>query len=131
ASPSEWDGTNPKPPFFQAYKDNFGTLTVPTGLSSIDQTVMLAYDALSVLFDAYQRVSSPKKTIHASDMLQALQQITGANAMQGITGPIVFDSMGNQISGKAGKMIFVEHIQGTSLVIDERQGCLQKDNCGS
>jgi eukaryotic-like serine/threonine-protein kinase len=128
ASPNEWDGTNPQPPFFQAYKDNFGILTVPTGLSSIDQTVMLAYDALSALLDAYQRVSSMKRTIHASDMVQALQKITGANAMQGVTGRIAFDGTGNQVSGK---MIFVEHIKGTSLVIDERHGCLQKDNCTS
>jgi ABC-type branched-subunit amino acid transport system substrate-binding protein len=96
ASPNEWEKTDPKPPFFQEYKDNFGTLTAPTGLPSIDHAVMLVYDAMSTLFYGSQQVLSMKKTISASDLMQALKQITGANAFQGITGRIAFDSNGDQ-----------------------------------
>ena len=128
ASPNEWDGTDPKPPFFRDYKTNFATLTAPTGFPSIDVSVMLSYDALLTLLHGSQQVLSTKNTINASDLTQALKQITGPNAIQGVTGRIAFDSNGDQDQSK---MIFVEHIEGTNLVIDERQGCLQEDNCSS
>ena len=97
---------------------------------------MLSYDALLALLYGSQQVLSTKNTINASDLTQALKQITGSNAIQGITGRIVFDSKGDQ---DPSKMIFVEHIQKTNLVvehtqrtnlvIDETHGCLQKDKC--
>ena len=128
ASPKEWDGTDPKPPFFWDYKTDFGTLTAPTGFPSIDVSVMLSYDALLTLLHGSGQVLSTKNTINASDLTQALKQITDPNAIQGITGRIAFDSSGDQ---DPSKMIFVEHIEGTHLVIDESHGCLLKEKCSS
>jgi ABC-type branched-subunit amino acid transport system substrate-binding protein len=128
ASPNEWDGIDPKPPFFQEYKNNFGTLTAPTGLSSIDQAIMLGYDSMFTLLYASQQVLSTKNTITPSNLAQTLKQIKGENTIQGITGPITFDSNGDQ---EQSKMILVEYIEGNKLVIDEQQGCLLKDKCGS
>jgi ABC-type branched-subunit amino acid transport system substrate-binding protein len=129
ASPNQWDDIKPEPPFFQEYKDDFGTLTAPTGLPSIDVSVMLGYDAmLTLLHGTQQALSKHNNTITPPHLEDELKQITGANAIQGITGRIAFDSNGNQDQSK---MIFVEHIEGTNLVIDEKHGCLPKNNCGS
>jgi eukaryotic-like serine/threonine-protein kinase len=128
ASPNEWDGMTPQPSFFQEYQTNFGTLKGPTGFPIIDATVMLGYDALLTLLHGSQQVLSTKSTITASDLTQALKQITGSNAIQGNTGRIAFDPNGNQDQRK---IIFVEHIEGTNLVIDEKQGCLYGNNCSS
>jgi ABC-type branched-subunit amino acid transport system substrate-binding protein len=89
---------------------------------------MLGYDALSALLHGSEQVLSTKKTINASDLTQELKRVAGANEVQGITGRIAFDSYGNQDQSK---MIFVEHIDGTNLVIDEKHGCLFGNNCGS
>ena len=129
ASPNEWDGTGQKPPFFQDYQTNFGKHKALTGLSSIDMGVMLNYDALLTLLHASkQALSKHNDTITPSYLEDELKQITGGNAIQGITGRIAFESNGDQDQSK---MILLEHIEGTNLVIDERHGCLQKDNCGS
>jgi len=128
ASPNEWDGTGHTPPFFKDYKTNFSMVTAPTGLPSIETNTMLGYDALSTLLYGSQQVLSKQNTINASDLTQALKQITVTNPLQGITGRIAFDSNGDQDKHK---IILVEHIAGTKLVIDEKQGCLLKDNCGS
>ena len=55
-----------------------------------------------------------------------LNQHNGTFKEMGASSGIAFDSYGNQDSSK---MIFVEHIEGTNLVIDERHGCLLKDHC--
>jgi ABC-type branched-subunit amino acid transport system substrate-binding protein/DNA-binding XRE family transcriptional regulator len=128
ASPNEWESINPKPPFFQEYQANFGTLMSPNGLPSIDASVMLSYDAMLTLLYGSGQVLSAKNTINSSDLTQALKQITLANPIQGVTGRIAFDSNGDQYRSK---VIFVEHIEGSSLKLDEKWGCLQKDKCGS
>src|SRR5262249_55969305 len=129
ASPNEWAGTGQAPPFFQDYQTNFGTQSTPIGLSSIDTGVMLSYDAMLVLFYSSQQVLSQQSTISPSDLTQALKQVTGKNAIQGVTGRIAFDSNGDQDEHK---MILVEHIGGHKLVIEEKHGCLRiTDNCGS
>jgi hypothetical protein len=89
ASPNEWDSTNQTPPFFQDYKTNFSTITVPNGLSSIDAHTLLGY--VLALLDGSGQVLSTRKTINASDLTQAHKQITGANPIQGITGHIAFN----------------------------------------
>jgi ABC-type branched-subunit amino acid transport system substrate-binding protein len=128
ASPYGWDSIDPTPPFFQEYQANFGILTAPTGLPSIDVSVMLSYDAmLTLLHGSGLVLSKYNNTLTPSHLEDELKQITGANAIQGVTGRIAFDSHGNQDQDK---VIFVEHIQGTSLVIDERHGCLRvTDTC--
>lgn len=126
ASPNEWDRAGQTPPFFQEYQTNFGTLVAPNGLPSIDASVMLSYDAMLTLLYGSGQVLSTKNTINASDLTQALKQITLANPIQGVTGRIAFDSNGNQ---DRSKVIFVEHIEGTSLKLDAKQGCLQRGKC--
>jgi hypothetical protein len=80
------------------------------------------------LLNSSGQVLSAKNTISVSDLTQALKQITLANPIQGVTGRIAFDSNGDQ---DRSKVIFVEHIEGTSLKVDEKQGCLQKGKCSS
>jgi ABC-type branched-subunit amino acid transport system substrate-binding protein len=127
-SPNQWDGTYTKPPFFGDYQYNFGIVTDPNGLSSIDAAVMLSYDAMLALVHGSQQVLSAHNTINASYLTEALKQITVANPVQGVTGHIAFDSYGDQ---DPSKMIFVEHIERIHLVIDEQHGCLLKDSCSS
>jgi ABC-type branched-subunit amino acid transport system substrate-binding protein len=128
ASPDEWDDTNQALPFFQGYRNNFGTLTAPTGLPSIDADVMLSYDALSTLLHASQQVLSTKNTLNSPDLIEALKQITGANAIQGITGRISFNGNGDPQD----KRVILEHIQETRLKVDNSLGCFRlTDNCSS
>lgn len=129
-SPHEWDNVTPQPQFFQEYKRNFGTLTAPNGLPSIDADDMSSYDAvLTLLYASQQALSKHNNTITPSYLENELKQITVANPIQGITGRIAFDSNGDQAPGK---MIFMEHIDGNRLVIDESHGCQQvTDNCSS
>jgi eukaryotic-like serine/threonine-protein kinase len=129
ASPNEWDGISPKPPFFQAYQDHFKTTSTPVGLFSVDEDVMLAYDAVLTLLHGSEQVLSTQNTLSPYDLTKALRQITVTNPLQGVTGRVAFDGDGDQ---DPSKMIFVEHIEGTNLVIDETHGCLRvTDNCSS
>jgi ABC-type branched-subunit amino acid transport system substrate-binding protein len=129
ASPNQWDGIDSKPPFFQEYQNNFGIFTAPTGFPSIDAGVMFGYDGMSTLLHATQQVLSKQNTINASDLEKELKNITGSNAIQGVTGRIAFNKEnGDQDEHK---MVFVEHTDGANLVIDEQHGCLVKDSCGS
>lgn len=127
ASPNEWDGTNQTPPFFRDYQSNFGTPPASTGLPSVDADVMLGYDATFTLLYASQQVLSKQNTIAPSDVTQALKQIKGTNAIQGVTGRIAFKDNGDQQS----KRVILEHIEGTSLKVYDSQGCFRvTDNCG-
>ena len=127
ASPNQWDGIDPQPPFFQNYKDHFGTLPSSNGLPRINNSVMLGYDGMLTLLHASQQVLSKQNTINASDLEKELKNITDSNAIQGVTGRIAFNKEnGDQDEHKP---IFVEHIEGTNLVIDETHGCLLKDKC--
>jgi ABC-type branched-subunit amino acid transport system substrate-binding protein len=128
ATPNEWDGTGQTPPFFQDYKDDFGTVTALTGLSSIDPNVMLGYDALLTLLHSSQQVLSQQNTLTPSDLTRALQTIRGKNSIQGVTGRIAFKENGEQED----KRIILEHIEGTRLEMDESRGCfLLTDACAN
>jgi branched-chain amino acid transport system substrate-binding protein len=120
ASPNAWGGTGQIPPFFQDHKDNFGTVTTLTGLSSIDPNVLLSYDALLALLRGSGQVLSRQHTLTPPDLTQALHQIRGKNAIQGVTGRIAFKENGDQEDER----VVLEHIQGTSLQVDDIQGCL-------
>jgi len=88
-----------------------------------------ALPILTLLYSSQQALSQHNNTITPSYLEEELKQITVANPIQGVTGRIAFDSNGNQDEHR---MILVEHIAGTHLVIDEQQGCLRiTDNCGS
>jgi ABC-type branched-subunit amino acid transport system substrate-binding protein/transcriptional regulator with XRE-family HTH domain len=126
ASPNQWEGTGQTPLFFQDYEDNFGTVTALNGLSSIDPNVMLGYDALLALLHASGKVLSRQHTLTPSDLTQALHQIRGTNAIQGVAGRIAFKENGDQEDER----VILEHIQGTSLKVDDSRGCfLLTDTC--
>jgi ABC-type branched-subunit amino acid transport system substrate-binding protein len=128
ASPEAWGGTGQPPPFFQDYQDNFETVTTPTGLSSIDPNVLLGYDALLTTLHASEEVLSKQHTLTSSDLTRALHQIRGTDAIQGVTGRIAFQENGEQED----KRVILEHIEGTSLEVDESQGCfLLTDPCAN
>ena len=127
ASPNAWDNIDLKPPFFQNYKSDFGMVMGANGLLSIDNNVMLGYDALLTLLHGSQQVLSTHNTLTPSELTRALRQIKGRDAIQGVTGRIAFEENGDQNN----KRILLEHIQGTSLKVDDSQGCfLLTDACG-
>jgi len=92
ASPDEWQYmhlSREEPSFFQEYARIFAPLT-PNG------NVILSYDALQVLLQAYHIASvSGKADLTRQDIQQALQDITGSHAVQGISGQITLGKDGN------------------------------------
>jgi ABC-type branched-subunit amino acid transport system substrate-binding protein len=72
---------------------------------------------------------APSQATGASyDLTGALKQITGTNAIQGVTGRISFKDNGDQ----QGKRIILEHVEGTSLKVDDSQGCFRlTDTCAN
>jgi ABC-type branched-subunit amino acid transport system substrate-binding protein/transcriptional regulator with XRE-family HTH domain len=126
ASPNRWDCTGQTPPFFQDFKDNFGAVTAPTGLPSIDPDALLGYDALLTLLHGTERLLARQQTLTPSDLTKVLHQIKGTNAIQGVTGRIAFKANGDQEDTR----VILEHIEETGLKVDNIQGCfLLTDTC--
>jgi ABC-type branched-subunit amino acid transport system substrate-binding protein len=124
-TPNVWD--HPKPPFFQEYNVSFGKWKASTGLPSIDDDVMGSYDAMLTLLYASQKVLSEQHALTPSNLTEELTKITVTSPLQGVIGHIAFDSNGDQDQNN---IMFMEHIEGTNLVIDKQQGCfLVTDLC--
>jgi ABC-type branched-subunit amino acid transport system substrate-binding protein len=110
ASPNEWQFlhlSGEEPPFFQEYARIFAS-PAPNG------NVILTYDALQVLLQAYQRASVTRKAhVTGQDIQQALQNITG---LQGISGQITLGKDGDP-QDKAVVMLGVDQ-QGRTHILD-------------
>ena len=88
---------------------------------------MRSYDAtLALLTGSKISLSAGKTSITPADMQQGLKQITGAQALQGVTGPIAFGSNGDPI----GKPFVVLAVDALGRIHQERlQGCLLVGSC--
>ncbi|HKV02572.1 MAG TPA: ABC transporter substrate-binding protein, partial [Ktedonobacteraceae bacterium] len=140
AYPDEWQivcsashsGTCSSPSFFGEYKaaydpNNQHTTGSPYGYTRADGDVILSYDATLVMLTASGNALTGTKTvITPNDLQQALKQIKGAQAIQGISGQISLGPDGNPIK-KA--LVILKVIQGGFFVQDAVQGCFQKGTC--
>ncbi len=140
AYPDEWQivcssshsGACSTPSFFGEYKaaydpNNQHTTGSPYGYTRADGDVILSYDATLVMLTAGGKALTGTKTaITPNDLQQALKQIKGAQAIQGISGQISLGPDGNPIK-KA--LVILKVIQGGFFVQDAVQGCFQKGTC--
>jgi ABC-type branched-subunit amino acid transport system substrate-binding protein len=112
ASPDEWRFfylSKNEPSFFQEYR-TFDHNT-PTG------DAILAYDALQVLLKAVQTASVNRKgPLTGYDIQQALQNIKGSHALQGLSGRIAFGDNGNP-QDKTVLMLSVNQYEKTQILL--------------
>ncbi len=122
-------GAKTQPTFFSDYPASFDPYqqhgTGAYGYSRADGDVILSYDAIVVLLDAYQKVLSTKESVTATtnvtpaELRDALASITGPNAIQGVTGQIAFGANNDPINkvvvmlavSKAG-LVQLQSVQG-------------------
>jgi len=108
AYPDEWEIAGlkaQKPAFFTDYANAFNPNgQQPSGAYGYTRTssdVMLSYDATLALLTASGRAlnsAGGNKNITPADVQQALAQIKGAQAVQGVSGPIAFDAHGDPLN---------------------------------
>jgi ABC-type branched-subunit amino acid transport system substrate-binding protein len=105
AYPDQWDVlglTARKPAFFSEYANAFDPnrqhTVSPYGYIRPDSDVMLSYDAsVALLKGCSIALNAGKQTLTREDVQQALAQLHGPNAFQGVSGQIAFDSHGDPI----------------------------------
>jgi eukaryotic-like serine/threonine-protein kinase len=140
AYPDEWQilcnagqsfACNP-PAFFNNYKaaydpNNQHTTGSPYGYTRADGDVILSYDAQVVMLTAIgNALTGTKTTITPGDLLQALKNIQGARAIQGVSGQISFDSKGNPVK----KAFVILKVAGAGFFQQVSvQGCFQVGQC--
>jgi ABC-type branched-subunit amino acid transport system substrate-binding protein len=99
ASPDEWRYVDPsaqEPPFFSEYAKIFAAGGVQANKDTPTGEVILAYDAMRVLLQASQTAFADKQaTLTGQDLQQALKNMTGTDAFQGVSGQIAFGQDGN------------------------------------
>jgi len=122
AYPDEWDVQNltaQKPAFFAEYSQDFdpsGKDVGPYGFTRPDGDNILSYDAMQALLAASQKALNGGKTSFTPDQLQqALTQITGANAIQGVSGQIAFGSNGDPVD----KAFVILHVSSQGFIQEE------------
>jgi ABC-type branched-subunit amino acid transport system substrate-binding protein len=106
AYPDEWDilgYTGQQPALFSEYSKDFDPNSQhPQGAYGFTRTnsdVMLSYDAtLAMLSGCNISLSSGKQSVTPIGLQQALKQLNGANAIQGVSGQIAFGPDGNPIN---------------------------------
>jgi ABC-type branched-subunit amino acid transport system substrate-binding protein len=135
AYPDEWDilGMD-KPQFFAEYVSDFNPTGAdhhanPYGFVRADYGVILAYDAMYALLQGCQNALDAKKALDPSALQYGLTQITGAKAIQGVSGQISFGSDGDPIE-KAIVVLYVDqdgHIH--MLQPNGVQGCFVVGMC--
>lgn len=108
AYPDMWNDPNlaPQKPanFFNDYSQDFdpnGKFPPNSkyGYNRADGDTMLSYDAMLALLKGYSIASDngKKQTVTPNDLRQALTKITGAQALQGVSGRIEFDARGDSV----------------------------------
>jgi eukaryotic-like serine/threonine-protein kinase len=120
------------PSFFTDYKADYDPNNQHTsgsyGYSRADGDTILSYDATLVMLTASSNAlaNTTKTVITPNDLLQALKQINGQQAIQGVSGQIAFGSDGNPIQ-KA--FVILKVVNGGFFVEDSVQGCFQVGHC--
>jgi ABC-type branched-subunit amino acid transport system substrate-binding protein len=136
AYPDEWDilGMD-KPQFFSEYPNDFNPAhadhsQAPYGFTRADYGAMLSYDATYALLQGCQNVLAAKKALTPTALQQGLTQITGANAIQGVSGQISFGSNGDPIN-KAVVILYIDQDGHTHMLQpDGVVGCFVVGKCG-
>jgi serine/threonine protein kinase/ABC-type branched-subunit amino acid transport system substrate-binding protein len=137
AYPDEWEIAGlkaQKPAFFTDYANAFN----PTGqhpggaygYTRTDNDVMLSYDATLALLTgsklALNSGGGNKKSITPDELRQGLAKITGAQALQGVSGRIAFGPDGNPVD-KAFVILFVDALG--RIHEESLRGCFQVGAC--
>ena len=117
-----------RPNFFANYKADFDPNGQYNGgiygYARADGDVILSYDATTAILTAANNMlaNTSKTTLTPADLLQGLRKINGANAIQGVSGQISFDSQGNPVN-KA--LVILKIVPPGYIQIDSVQGCFQ------
>jgi serine/threonine protein kinase/ABC-type branched-subunit amino acid transport system substrate-binding protein len=119
------------PSFFQQYTSAFDPGNThtgnPYGFSRADGDAILSYDAtFAILTAAQNELTGSKTSLTPADLLAGLQQIKGAQAIQGVSGQIAFDSSGNPVN-KA--FVILKVAPGGFYQMDSVVGCFEKGAC--
>jgi eukaryotic-like serine/threonine-protein kinase len=112
ASSHEWDEKTLKPPFFQEYATKFdpgNNHPGQIGFSVPDSDAMLAYDAMTVLYDRSQSILSKNESITAEAMWN-LKTIP-PQPIQGVTGALNYNIKSNTPSDPVNKVVLLESMQ--------------------
>jgi serine/threonine protein kinase/ABC-type branched-subunit amino acid transport system substrate-binding protein len=137
AYPDEWSiltGNRPQP-FFTEYSAAFNPAgadhhTNPYGFIRADDSVILSYDAMHALLQGCQNVLDVHGPLTPDALRNGLAQISGARAIQGVSGQISFGNNGDPVN-KAVIILYVDpegHIH--MLENDGVQGCFMLGECG-
>jgi eukaryotic-like serine/threonine-protein kinase len=136
AYPDEWSiqGMS-EPPFFSEYLATFDprnavNSTNPYDFTRANYAVILSYDAMYALLQGCQNVLDAQSLLTSDTLQKGLTQITGAKAIQGVSGQISFGSNGDPVN-KAIVILYVNqdgHIQ--MLQQNGVQGCFVAGKCG-
>jgi ABC-type branched-subunit amino acid transport system substrate-binding protein len=131
----EWDilGLN-KPQFFSEYPNDFNPTGQPRpspyGFTRADVSTMLSYDAMYTLLQGSQNVLLAHKALTSATLKDGLAEITGANAIQGVSGQISFGKNGDPIN-KAIVILYIDQEGYTQMVqTNGVQGCFVIGHCG-
>ena len=121
------------PGFFSVYKQTFDPGNThsasPYGYSRADNDTLLSYDAtLALLQGSNITIMQKGDTFTGDDLRQGLSAITGANAIQGVSGQIAFDATGDAIN-KTVVMLYVD--PNGFIKIERIQGCFVVGHCTS
>ncbi len=135
AYPDEWDVQNLtalKPKFFNdysgAYNPNGQHPGGAYGFTRAPADAILSYDAMLTILKASNIVLTKNIGLSPDDLQKALQQITGSNAIQGVSGQISFGP-DNDPTNKAIVVLYVDsngHIHLKSV-----EGCFLVSQCKS
>ena len=133
AYPDEWDIQNlqsQKPRFFgdysATYNPNNQHASGQYGYTRPTADTILSYDAMLTMLKASNIALSSSISFTPADLQKALQQITGAKAIQGVSGQISFAS-NNDPSNKAIVILYVD--PKGFIHLKSVQGCFLVNKC--
>lgn len=126
AYPDEWNnlGYKPLPAFLTEYPNDFDPgrqhrQGSPYGFTRADNDVILSYDAMIALLKGTENALNTGKTkLTPTDLQQGLQQISGTNGFQGVSGQITFGPDGDPVN----KAIVILHVSLQGLIQMEPMG---------
>lgn len=123
AYPDEWEVLghgDKKPVFFKQYASTYDPLNQHVKENTYDfsrpqYNAILAYDALLAINTASQNlIAQGKSSFTGQDLQQALTQLTGAKAIQGVSGQISFNAQ-NDPQDKAVLIVYVDASRFTKM----------------
>jgi ABC-type branched-subunit amino acid transport system substrate-binding protein len=134
AYPDTWSILHKDQPlFFSEYSADYNPAHAdhsanPYGYTRADFGTILAYDATFALLQGCQNVLSAKNTLTPDSLQHGLTQITGANAIQGVSGQISFK--GGDPTDKVVVILYVDQDGYIHLLENNGvQGCFTVGTC--